>query len=121
MSSHYPSLPDNSGILGYHSHVYFDIHTIEKARALCETTAYRFDIKMGRMHQRPIGPHPDWSCQLSYGAKQLNDVLPWLAMHRNGLVIFTHPLTGDDLQDHRDFAIWMGAIRPLNLDIFTQA
>lgn len=105
-------------IKGYHSHVYYDADTMAQARQLCEAAAQRFDLVMGRMHQRPVGPHPDWSCQLAYGAELFNQVLPWLAVHRNGLVIFTHPISGDDLRDHRDYAMWMGAVRPLNLQMF---
>ena len=37
---------------------------------------------------------------------------------RNGLVVFLHPDTGDDLLDHTDHAIWMGAMRPLDLTGF---
>lgn len=105
-------------VTGYHSHVYYDAHTLQQAQALCEAAVRKLGLAMGRMHQRPVGPHPDWSCQLSYPADRLNDVLPWLAVHRNGLTVFTHPLTGNDLLDHRDYAIWMGAIRPLDLSIF---
>ncbi|HLR13522.1 MAG TPA: DOPA 4,5-dioxygenase family protein [Burkholderiaceae bacterium] len=105
-------------VQGYHSHVYYDARTLDQARLLCEAAATALGVQMGRMHQRPVGPHPDWSCQLSYPADQLNTVLPWLAVNRHGLTIFTHPLTGDDLRDHRDYAIWMGAVRPLDLSLF---
>jgi len=115
------AIPNVASIHGYHSHVYFDARTYDQALKLCTAAADRFpQLKMGRMHQRPVGPHPDWSCQLSYPAELLNEVLPWLALNRDGLVIFTHPLSGDDLRDHRDYAIWMGAIRPLNLSIFNR-
>jgi len=102
-------------IAGYHSHVYFDASTVEQARMLCQEAERRFGAKMGRVHEKPVGPHPDWSCQLSYRPPILADLLPWLAMNRSGLVVFTHPVTGNDLIDHRDFAIWMGAVRPLDL------
>lgn len=105
----------NREIVGYHSHVYFDAKTVEQARELCQEAAQRFDAKMGRVHERPVGPHPDWSCQLAYRPNTLAQLLPWLAMNRKGLVVFTHPVTGNDLIDHRDFAIWMGAVRPLVL------
>lgn len=105
-------------VQAYHSHVYFNADTLQQARELCEAAAAQYDISMGRVHQRPVGPHPDWSCQLSYRSELLNEILPWLAVHRNGLVIFTHPITGNDLLDHRDYAIWMGAVRPLNLSMF---
>jgi len=45
-------------------------------------------------------------------------VLPWLALYRHGLEVFLHPDTGNDLLDHTDHAIWMGAIRPLDLSVF---
>jgi len=105
----------SGAIRGYHAHIYYDAHTLAQARSLCEEAARRFALQMGRMHERPVGPHPDWSCQLSFGHDAFADVVPWLALNRNGLVVFLHPLTGDDLADHRDHAIWMGAVRPLNL------
>lgn len=46
-------------IKGYHAHVYFDARTIEQARALCEQAAQLFALKMGRVHERSVGPHPD--------------------------------------------------------------
>ncbi|ANC01003.1 MULTISPECIES: DOPA 4,5-dioxygenase family protein [Pseudomonas] len=107
-------------IKGYHAHVYYDASTQEQARQLCEEAARLFPVTMGRMHQKPVGPHPDWSCQLAFGPEVVGVVLPWLALYRRGLVVFLHPLTGDELADHRDHAIWMGAIRPLDLSIFKQ-
>jgi DOPA 4,5-dioxygenase len=32
--------------------------------------------------------------------------------------VFVHPVTGDQLADHRDFAIWLGHSRPLDLSLF---
>jgi DOPA 4,5-dioxygenase len=102
----------------FHAHVYYDAGTIDQARRLCSECRDKFGVLMGRMHERPVGPHPDWSCQLTVRPEQFGAVLPWLALHRNGLVIFTHPATGNSLKDHTDHAIWMGAIRPLNLAQF---
>lgn len=105
-------------IKGYHAHVYFDASTLERARALCEQAAQLFELKMGRVHQRPVGPHPDWSCQLAFAPEVFAQVVPWLTLNRQGLVVFLHPDTGDDLRDHTDHAIWMGAMRPLDLTGF---
>src|SRR5699024_7451167 len=44
-------------IVGWHAHVYFDVGTVEQARQLCEAAAARFAVKMGRVHERPVGPH----------------------------------------------------------------
>ena len=99
----------------FHAHVYFDPTTVEKARRICRSCSEMFSITMGRIHERPVGPHPDFSCQLTVPPEKVGPVLAWLAMNREGLVVFAHPNTDDALADHRDHAIWMGAIRPLDL------
>ena len=106
-----------SEIQRYHAHVYFDASTVDQARALCEAVAERFGVAMGRVHERLVGPHVDWSCQLAFDHRQFADVMLWLALNRGGLVVFVHPQTGDDLADHTEHAIWMGAVRPLNVEM----
>lgn len=105
-------------IKSYHAHVYFDEATADQARALCEMAARHFDVVQGRMHAKPIGPHPMGSCQLGCSPLVFADLLPWLALNRDGLVIFAHPETGDHLADHRDHAIWLGGYLPLDLSLF---
>jgi aromatic ring-cleaving dioxygenase len=107
-------------IHGYHAHVYFNADSLPQARSLCEAAADRFPLKMGRMHEKPVGPHPDWSCQLAFKAALFADVVPWLALNRGDLVVFIHPITGNDLVDHRDRALWMGAVRPLDLSVLPE-
>ncbi|WP_137819129.1 DOPA 4,5-dioxygenase family protein [Pseudomonas sp. 2FG] len=107
-------------IKGFHAHVYFDAQTLEQARALCQTAARLFALKMGRMHEQLVGPHPDWSCQLAFKPELFGELIPWLAFNRNGLVVLIHPVTGNDLVDHRDRAMWMGAVRPLDLSTLTE-
>ena len=109
-----------NNIKGYHAHVYFDAETVEQATSLCQDAARNFTLEMGRVHERPIGPHPMWSCQLAFAPGEFGKVIPWLALNRRGLTVFIHPDTGDDLVDHRDHAIWMGSVEPLNLAIFDQ-
>lgn len=108
-----------STITSYHAHVYFDAATVEKARGICEACRDRFRVQMGRVHERTVGPHPDWSCQLAFGPEQAGEVIGWLALNREGLNILVHPETGDELKDHTDHAIWMGAVRPLDTSIFS--
>ncbi len=108
-----------ASIRGYHAHVYFDANTVAQARALCEAAAQRFGVAMGRVHERPVGPHPDWSCQLAFKPSLFADVVPWLAMHRAGLVVFVHPISDNEVKDHTDRAMWMGAVRPLDLRVLS--
>ena len=107
-------------IRGFHAHVYFGPDTVDQARALCEAAARQFPLKLGRVHEKPVGPHPDWSCQLAFKPALFGELVPWPAMRRAGLVIFIHPISDNDLVDHRDRAMWMGAVRPLNLDVLSQ-
>ena len=115
MTEHSTSI---SSITGYHAHVYFDAHTVDQARALCEAARDAFGVVMGRVHEKPVGPHPLFSCQLAASTEQFNQLLPWLALNRDGLIVFAHPETGDDLADHRDHGIWLGTGLTLDLSIF---
>jgi aromatic ring-cleaving dioxygenase len=110
---------DPARINGYHAHVYFDADSIDDARSLCEEAARRFQVAMGRVHDKPVGPHPSWSCQLAFEPALFGTVVPWLALNRGQLVILVHPETGDPLRDHRDHALWMGQVLALNLSVFT--
>ena len=110
--------PTEARIRGWHAHVYFDANTLEQARRLCEEAARLFEVKMGRVHEQIIGPHPAWSCQLALRPAVFAQLIPWLTLHRQGLSIFVHPITGDDLVDHRDHGVWLGQPMTLNLSVF---
>lgn len=105
-------------IESYHAHIYFDEGTLEKARSICEQVSEKFDLDMGRVHEKNVGPHPRWSCQLFIERAKFGRTIPWLMKNRDGLTVFIHPNTGDDLKDHTDHALWMGEMLPLNLEIF---
>ena len=111
-------MTETNQITGYHAHVYFDADTVDQARKLCENAANTFGVQMGRVHERNVGPHPRWSCQLAASPEQFAQLLPWLALNRDGLIVFSHPETGDHLTDHRDYGIWLGTGLDLDLSIF---
>jgi aromatic ring-cleaving dioxygenase len=110
-----------STINGYHAHVYFDAAERERAARLCEAAHAAFGVAVGRMHDRPVGPHPRGSCQLTVATDQLASVLPWLVLNRNGLTVFAHAQTGDALKDHTDHVIWLGPSEPLDLAALSRA
>ena len=104
-----------SAITGYHAHVYYDAVTREQAHRLCMTAGESFGVKVGRMHDTPVGPHPRGSCQLTIPAGQFATIIPWLIEHRRGLTVFAHAETGHALKDHTDHVLWLGASEPLKL------
>lgn len=102
----------------YHAHVYFDASSVEQAQQLCRTAASEFGVAMGRVHQKLVGPHPRWSCQLAFDSVQFDALIPWLDAHREGLTILVHGLTGNDLEDHTAHASWLGEPAQLDLSVF---
>jgi len=102
----------------YHAHVYFDESTLNPATRLGKQAAELFDIPMGRVHQKRVGPHPCWSYQLTFDSSQFDSLVPWLEAHRGDLTILIHGITGDDLADHTNHAAWLGEAVPLNLSVF---
>ncbi|MDB5743093.1 MAG: hypothetical protein JWR68_1408 [Polaromonas sp.] len=102
----------------YHAHVYFGPASLAQARALCAQAGALFGVSVGRVHERPVGPHPHWSCQLAFDSRVFEQFLPWLEQHRGGLSVLVHGVTGDDLADHTAHASWLGDEAALNLDMF---
>ena len=75
-------------------------------------------VVVGRVHEKPVGPHPQWSCQIAFDAAEFDEVIAWLEAHRDGLDVFVHGVTGDDYQDHTAHAMWLGNEWPLDLRMF---
>lgn len=105
-------------IENFHAHVYYDLPERETALKLCAAAGKKFGVKVGRMHDNPVGPHPRGSCQLTIEQQQLADVLPWLVLNRGKLTVFTHAQTGNALKDHTQHVIWLGPSETLKLDQF---
>jgi len=112
-----PARPKNKH-KAYHAHVYFDAASLAFASQLCEEAGAIHGLKVGRIHQRPIGPHTRWSCQIIFTQDDFDVFVPWLDQHRQGLTVFVHGLTGNDLKDHTEYAYWLGDQVELDLSIF---
>ncbi|KJZ15079.1 4,5-dioxygenase [Marinomonas sp. S3726] len=102
----------------YHAHVYFDESTLALAKQICQQAGDIHKVKVGRFHEKLVGPHPKWSCQIAFTANVFDTLIPWLEANRQGLSIFVHGLTGDDLKDHTEYAYWLGEAEELNLAMF---
>lgn len=114
MSSRYPVNHHKA----YHAHVYFDGETLAFAKKLCAEAGQKFGLQIGRVHEQLVGPHPRWSCQITFGSRDFDTFIPWLDEHRRGLTVLVHAQTGNDLKDHTDYAYWLGESLELNLDMF---
>ncbi|QVQ27371.1 DOPA 4,5-dioxygenase family protein [Achromobacter deleyi] len=104
-------------VASWHAHVYFDAASRDAAFALRERVIATFDgkMEMGRFHERPVGPHPQWSYQIAFTPQHLAEIATWLTLNHGALDVFMHPNTGNSLRDHRDCAVWIGRSHVLNL------
>jgi DOPA 4,5-dioxygenase len=107
---------DTVQIHAYHAHVYYDpTATREKAGQLREWIEERFpDVRMGRWHDVPVGPHPTAMYQIAFETALFPLIVPFLMLNRQGLTVLVHPETGRPRDDHLIHAVWMGEVLELN-------
>ena len=105
-------------IRDFHAHIYFDPEELARAQALAAAAQARFSVPVGHFHTGPVGPHPRGRCQLTVPRDQFGDFAQWMAHNRDGLTIFAHTSTGQDLADHTQHVIWFGPSEALDLSIF---
>ena len=101
----------------YHFHVYFDPPQRPEVLRLRQALQQHFPVAVGRVHDRPVGPHTAGMFQVSIHHRELGDVLAYLMIHRGELDVLLHPETGHELDDHSRHAVWLGRRRELRLDM----
>ena len=108
-------------IQSWHAHVYFDAASRDAAWALWQVIEQELGatIELGRFHERPVGPHPQWSYQIAFTPAHFAEIVSWLTLNHGALDVFIHPNTGDSLSDHRDGALWIGQSYELKLGVFS--
>ncbi len=109
-------------VTGYHAHIYYDAASRAAAEALRARIADQFPAaRLGRWRDVPVGPHPRAMYQVAFAADLLQELFPFLLLHRGGLTVLLHAETGDDLADHTAHAAWLGAVLPLRLEALSPA
>jgi aromatic ring-cleaving dioxygenase len=97
----------------YHAHVYYSSEERTAAQALRENFLRDGDILfVGRLMDRPVGPHPIAQFEAHFGAGSVPKVVA--TIEASGLRALVHPLTDDDLADHTTHGRWIG--KRLELD-----
>ena len=101
----------------YHAHVYFTEESKATAQNVVMQASELFGVDYGHFHDKPVGPHPVGSCQITVPVNLLGPMLDWLALNRQGLTVFIHAETGDVMKDHTEHTIWMGSMPGLNIEM----
>lgn len=102
----------------YHFHIYFEPLELDKVQDLIERLKELENISIGRVWNKPVGPHPVGSCQITVLPEKMHEVFTCFLEYRNGLSIFVHPVSGDDWIDHTKYVMWIGDSYRLNLEFF---
>lgn len=105
-----------SVIKGYHAHIYFTGTNKDIALRVREELGQKFAVKLGRVHDDPVGPHSSSMYLVMFGTGEFNKLVPWLMLNRSGLSILVHPETGNDVDDHSHHAMWLGEKLDLDLE-----
>ena len=107
---------ESVGNLGYHAHIYYDPATTRGiAERVCAALAAKFSVENDGFRDEPRGPHPISNVLLVFKPDRFADVVAHLMLNRDGLDVLVHPLTLDAVEDHSNFAIWLGNPVPLKL------
>lgn len=107
-------IPINSHA-NYHAHFYFDASSQAHAEVLRTSINTELGLYVGNFNTKPVGPHPQWSFQVSFTADDFEVFVTWCIEHRQELSVLLHAVTGDDLLDHTEYVQWLGT--PITLDL----
>jgi len=110
-----------SALTDFHAHVYFEPSDRTRAVDLRREIDRRFGLPVGRVHDRPVGPHVRGMFQVLFDSARFGTFVPWLMQHRQGLSVLIHGESGDDYRDHTEHAFWLGEPLALDLSIFRPA
>ncbi|THD36980.1 MAG: aromatic ring-opening dioxygenase [Sphingomonas sp.] len=103
----------------WHAHIYYEPSDRDTAEALRGRFAEMMTddelpiLFVGRMTDRPVGPHPIPQFEIHFPASAGGVVTR--AIEQTGLRALIHPLTDDDVADHTSLGHWIG--EPLALDL----
>jgi DOPA 4,5-dioxygenase len=109
-------------IVSWHAHVYFDPATTRPlAEHVRSEVAKRFRVQLGRWHPVPVGPHTGAMYQIAFDVERFAELVPWLALHREGLSVLVHPNTLRPRADHLVHALWLGTPLPIREDVLPES
>ncbi len=110
-----------TAIKDWHAHVYFTPETRPAAERLRERIGERYpEALLGRWHDRLVGPHTRAMYQVLFPVALYPQIVPFIALNREGLAVLVHPNTGRDRDDHSLHAMWMGEVLPVDLSVLKE-
>ncbi len=105
----------------FDAHIYFTEENRQQAHDLWRLVQVYFQgqrVFVGEMIPEPIGPHPTPMFEVNFPKELFSEVVLWLMKERRDLSVLVHELTGDDLYDHTQAALWLGPAVELDYSRF---
>lgn len=100
----------------FHAHVYFNQKKQVKAEAFHQKMEQNKDQSgLSPLRFELRGPHPHWMFTLNFTSENFMKMVEFMQKHRDGLSILIHPLSGNEVLDHTDYAMFLGQKENLNL------
>ena len=110
--------PQSVANLGYHAHIYYDASTTRAvAERVCAALGEKFPVEIEEFRDAPRGPHPISNALVIFKPEAFERVVPYLMLNREGLDVLVHPLTENAVEDHSNYAMWLGS--PVELKLHT--
>ncbi len=109
-------------IRSWHAHVYYDGPAQrEQAAPLRAQVADRFTVQLGRWRDALVGPHSRSMYMVAFTPDLFAEIVPFLALNRQGLDVLLHPNTGAPRDDHLLHALWLGERLPVKAEVLPLA
>jgi branched-chain amino acid aminotransferase len=115
-----PFAGNSGGNAPWHAHIYYASEDRgraaafrERLRGLKESGQAPSPLFIGELRDHKVGPHPVPQFEIHF----TKDLVPKVKdiARDSGLTTLVHPLTYDDLADHTQLGLWIGA--PIELDL----
>lgn len=99
----------------YHAHIYWKNDKQRNVAINMRTFLEDAGGELGRIWDKPIGPHPTSMYQVKYDDSNKDHIESYIKNNIGDLSVLLHNDTGNDLEDHTQDVIWLGD--PIKLDL----
>jgi aromatic ring-cleaving dioxygenase len=103
----------------FDAHIYFthdQQKEIEELREYLVSFYTGKDVFVGNVINREVGPHPLPMLECNFSRAMFTDVVLFLMGNRKQFNVLIHPISGDDIYDHSQGAMWLGESLALKME-----